>query len=98
MGPGTGVQLGGRAFLCAPEVSIGAVYQFRLVHDGEVPRVIYRKEHIRHADSSKVAVSRSLLETRIIWYLAGMTTWVRVAFADPKTCVSIRGTSSTLRR
>jgi len=60
--PGTGVELRGGPSLSASKIGVGAVYQLWPVHDGEVPGVTYRKQHVRHADVSEVPVRRGLLE------------------------------------
>ena len=62
MGASAGVELGRRTSLRVFEVGIGTVNQIGPVHDGEVPRVIDRKEYVSHAHGSEVAVRSSTLQ------------------------------------
>lgn len=62
MGAGAGVELGGRALLRALQLGVGAVNQLRPEHDGEVPRVIHRKQDVRSTNGGEVSAGRGILE------------------------------------
>jgi hypothetical protein len=56
MSASASVELGGRTLLRAFQVGIGTVNQLRPMHDGEVPWMVDREQHIRDTNGGEVAI------------------------------------------
>jgi hypothetical protein len=62
MSASASVELSGRTVLRALQVAIGTVNQLRPMHDGEVPWMVDREQHIRDTNGGEVAVWGGILE------------------------------------
>ena len=62
MSASASVELGSRTVLRALQVAIGSVNQLRPIHDGEVPWMVDREQHICDTNGGEVAGLGRILE------------------------------------